>query len=888
MDTNRLTIAVRNKVPYVSFGDYIVSDNTDCEVFFDLDSDWDGLAYKTARVIMDGVPIDIAFTGNSLTLPRLPASLREFKIGLYAGELKTTSAAEVRIVPSIIDQTGSISAHEAAELARVRAEAEREAAEAARAQAEAARSEAESLRNRNEQGRIAAETERQNAELTRIGNENTRISQESARVNAEAARADAEAARRDAEHERARADDAREFAEYRRELAESARQDAEEARANAENARAQAESARAAAESQRSSAERARAAAEGEREWSESLRAAAENVRANSENARGAAESARAAAESARASAESAREQSEAFRIQNELDRGMAELAREARVQSIIDDFSEYMQQNDVLDVLALIHKYGARAALRTFLQANAPLVGLDAAVLRFFDAASASVHEVYASTFYRYGTSSSPVGWKEQANADLVCEPSTNETAGRDDYADLPLFACFDCNYTIDAQSLEPVIHAIKDVYGEFSSAPSDSFVGVLQMTGWVRRTQTATTKTLEYAAYRKEAGFRPLPEAVRISDNSVRPFVIHAKYAAGWNSLGRLSSVSGVMPAANRPAAYGGINASHDTQTAKWREWGNQYAGGSICDLAFLQTMLEIKYANLGSWNVMAGSRGYTTVYTAKVSESGVTRVLVTPEEAAYCVVGSTVSIGSGSDRTAAAAYDVCAFARITAINYMTVDGVGYGVVQTDADTPFNVTANETTLLLQPWLTGTTDAVKGSDGSPFDNRSGKEPFKLQGIEVPCMYEVLADVVLQDNPGQGYTVWANRRAENIGSGKGTNAVNIGILRKRGVTGTTTNNITELNWLGTPESYMLVQSSAAGTTPITTGYCAPLTQTSVNTGTGNWRSYRTISGSVNASLAAVFGNSADTSTPVSWADTCRACGTAGNRGVYSE
>ena len=47
-------------------------------------------------------------------------------------------------------------------------------------------------------------------------------------------------------------------------------------------------------------------------------------------------------------------------------------------------------------------------------------------------------------------------------------------------------------------------------------------------------------------------------------------------------------------------------------------------------------------------------------------------------------------------------------------------------------------------------PWRSGATDEVAGSDGSPNSNTSGKDPYKIQGIET-CIgaYEVLGNVVM-------------------------------------------------------------------------------------------------------------------------------------------
>ena len=345
-------------------------------------------------------------------------------------------------------------------MARVSAEADRVDAENARAAAELLRQQAEFSRQFNENLRIEAETARASAERARSENEADRHSAESVRAAAESARAGAEGARAAAEIERGHNENARELAEYRRSLAEQARQSAEVARAGAESARASAETARATAEVQRSGAERTRASSETERVYSESQRAAAENLRASAENARASAENTRTSQESARACAELTREQNEARRIQNEL-------AREQRIAAVIAEFSDYMDDNDVFNVLALIREYGMRAAFRMFCNANAPIAGLDTAVLRFFTAAGVCTSETYTSIFYTYSTSPSPVGTKKDDNANLVCVPSTNSTAGRDDYAMLTTIAGILVALMLLLPKIQAMVRAVQKMYG-------------------------------------------------------------------------------------------------------------------------------------------------------------------------------------------------------------------------------------------------------------------------------------------------------------------------------------------------------------------------------------------------------------------------------------
>lgn len=540
------------------------------------------------------------------------------------------------------------------------------------------------------------------------------------------------------------------------------------------------------------------------------------------------------------------------------------------------------LEQISNMLVPLMISAYGMRKAFSIYVKNNIEKATLTELTEQFFKSAATTVNETYTSQFYLFDVSNTSDGTKLADNAGLVCEPSTNTAANRDDYADLPLFACFDVNYTIDETTLEPVIHEIKGITDGFTSSPTDSFVGVLQMTGWVRRTVTDTQKTVEYRA-QKATGYKPLPEAVRASDNSVRPYVIHAKYAAGYNSSGKLSSVSGVQPATYRPGSTGSTSISFNGQIAKWREWGNQYCGSSLCDIAFIQLMLEIKYATLGSAQVMAGCRGYSTAYTAAAAETGVTRVLLTAAQGAYFVVGSCVSLGSTNNRAKATTYDVCDITKILSIEDVTVGGTAYKAVNLDTETPFNTTT-ATYIVAHPWQTGSTDDVLGNDGSPTNNTSGKEPCKIQGIEVMVgAYEVPGDTTLYEDA-EKYTVYLNRKAADIKTGNsGTNPVTIGTIAK--ITAATRRYIAELNWdANNQEAYMLAQTFAGSST---TGYRAAVYRDgAASTGWREWQAFggldvRDVSGFACASLNLDLGS-------VYWVIAVRACGSGGNRGEYKE
>ena len=536
---------------------------------------------------------------------------------------------------------------------------------------------------------------------------------------------------------------------------------------------------------------------------------------------------------------------------------------------------------NDLFIIPALIAQYGTKQALTVFINANIEYDNLTAIVDRFFKAAASAVTKTYGSQFYRYNTSNTPLGTKTGDNAGLNCTPSTIASPGTDDYADLPLFACFDINYIIDSTSLEPVIIAIKDVYGAFTSTPTDSLVGVLQMTGWVRRSGDTTTKTVEYRA-QQAAGFKPLPEGVKI-DGSVRGFVIHAKYAAGYNTAGKLSSISGVQPATLRPGSSGSTSISHNGQISLWRAWGDQYGGSSLCDIAFMQLMLEIKYANLGNAAVMSGCRSYYYGYAAAVSEESVKRIVLTVAQANSLIVGSRVSVGTSASREKATCYDVHDIATISSIEDVTINNTAYKAVYLATESSFNVEAATTYITTHPWLTGSTDSVPGNDGSPYSNTNGKEPFKIQGIETMLgMYEALGCTTLYEDT-EKYTVYENRKAAEIASnGSGTNPVTLGTIPKEEAAAWKYN--AELNWdENNQEAYMIPTLFAGGST---TGYrSATYRDAAATTGWREWLALGILNcggycGLACASLNGGLGTA-------SWYFGARASGTSGNRGEYT-
>lgn len=79
----------------------IVCGNTDYEVKFTFDEDWTAHEEKTARFIWNGQYVDVDFTGDTCPVPMIRGTL-VVKVGVYAGELTTTTSALMPATPSIL------------------------------------------------------------------------------------------------------------------------------------------------------------------------------------------------------------------------------------------------------------------------------------------------------------------------------------------------------------------------------------------------------------------------------------------------------------------------------------------------------------------------------------------------------------------------------------------------------------------------------------------------------------------------------------------------------------------------------------------------------------------------------------------------------------------
>lgn len=98
-----LNITVVNKIAtYRARAGAMVCGNTDYQITFDFDSDWDAYAFaeKTARFKWNGGYKDVPFWGSAVTVPAIE-NATQVEVGVYVEDLSTTTPAVIPCVKSI-------------------------------------------------------------------------------------------------------------------------------------------------------------------------------------------------------------------------------------------------------------------------------------------------------------------------------------------------------------------------------------------------------------------------------------------------------------------------------------------------------------------------------------------------------------------------------------------------------------------------------------------------------------------------------------------------------------------------------------------------------------------------------------------------------------------
>lgn len=105
-----IDISIDNKYAAAVGAPTIVCGNSDYTITFTFDNEWEGQNTKTARFVyvQDGKVkyTDVVFTGNTVAVPIL-ANTKEVRVGVFAGDLRTTAPARIPCELSIRCGTGA-------------------------------------------------------------------------------------------------------------------------------------------------------------------------------------------------------------------------------------------------------------------------------------------------------------------------------------------------------------------------------------------------------------------------------------------------------------------------------------------------------------------------------------------------------------------------------------------------------------------------------------------------------------------------------------------------------------------------------------------------------------------------------------------------------------
>lgn len=327
------------------------------------------------------------------------------------------------------------------------------------------------------------------------------------------------------------------------------------------------------------------------------------------------------------------------------------------------------------------------------------------------------------------FATSTSAICELTDDSVGLTCAPSTETTAGKDDFAYLPQFWCVEVSAEKNDDGSH-TIYAVEHIDDIETVRNGDHLCWVLQKNTYTREWEDGGYHYFKMRC-RKAAGYTQWPQGTDVN-GTVYPYMANPKYYAGLKN-GTITCGTGLAP----------VNyTSHTAAVNYWRARGVQYSGASGNLLKFQLAMIWLKYAKKGNSGTIEGCSSYSYQYTAAITETGVERIILTTTQAANLFEGSNIIIGNkgsgtSTDRGTASMYSICKNKRIKSIESVTIDEVEYAAVNIDNDgTTFDTVAGETYISTMPYYSGWNDNVQGFDGSKNSPTSGKEPGLIQKTE--------------------------------------------------------------------------------------------------------------------------------------------------------
>ena len=362
---------------------------------------------------------------------------------------------------------------------------------------------------------------------------------------------------------------------------------------------------------------------------------------------------------------------------------------------------------------------------------------------------------KVYQTEVYQAETNPTSDGIKTLANANMVCEPSTDTVEGRDDYEGIGIFNWFNCNYITDdyGRKIPTAIEGWGNGYKNDDSVD----VGVIAMTPYwsVIEKDGKQIWTLSDTP-NDDYGLIPW-ETARKEDGTYASYAIHSKYISGLGTDGLFRSFGGSKPARNQ--CYSNMLDNYQ------RKGKGCWGAGKERDM-YVILYDVIKYATKNEQKIFKGTTSYNLQFPASIQrDAKETYFPLTNSQASQIVVGSCVSVGYGSkgadntvniDRGVETIHNYADDVKVLRIDDIDENNKAVYLDIEEGFTTTPVALSDTlnapiTLSTMHWRSGSTDKVIGKhDGSMGSNTDGKHPFRVMGLECSIGgYIVYSDSVM-------------------------------------------------------------------------------------------------------------------------------------------
>lgn len=339
----------------------------------------------------------------------------------------------------------------------------------------------------------------------------------------------------------------------------------------------------------------------------------------------------------------------------------------------------------------------------------------------------------------------------KLDANAGIaVPTAGTAAKPSVDPYSTLPAFFHIDANCWPDAEG-RPHTSAV-EWDGMYRNDGTNGVVCVLApVLYWSYEVESSGASALLSISDSPLPGLKPQPEAY-LPDGTLREYMIYPKYPLATYG-GKPASASGLQPR-TRDVSHNSLITIVNQANGDDTSW----TGRTLAIDWYVKVMCLMKYGTRDLQTVFAGCSSYDITKQPSAGTAAAAHIDVAKNHG--FVQGSAVMVGTqNTDRGNAGAHDV--------VDYAVIKGIESKDASNDRlvlDRAVTVTTAHY-VKTAPWPTGCCDMVVG-DGSPTSPAGGKEPFKIQGIEVMHgAYEVFANVVLKNADGTGWGVYVNHDA---------------------------------------------------------------------------------------------------------------------------